>query len=110
MTVHQAVPTLRNALNAAVRPWRLRHSADHYADQPADSFEVMLGTGTRRGEVPALHGEDARRPGLGQRGDVEMRNPFHLIIRLTRHRVRARSGEVRVGDRLGTKIPRIGQG
>ncbi len=80
--------TLRNALNAAVRSWRLRynpakhsvppqprasertcwtpeqaatflqHGAKQYADQLTDLFEVMLGTGMRRGEVLALHWSD----------------------------------------------------
>jgi integrase len=88
VTVYWAVSTLRNALNAAVRSWRLRydpakhsvptrpraeertcwtpeqaatflrHNADHYADQLTDLFEVMLGTGMRRGEVLGLHWED----------------------------------------------------
>ncbi|MFE4514374.1 tyrosine recombinase XerC [Kitasatospora sp. NPDC056783] len=77
--------TLRNALNAAVRSWRLRynpakhsvppkpraaertcwtpehaatflrHGAGHNSDQLTDLFEVMLGTSMRRGEVLALH-------------------------------------------------------
>ncbi|MFJ9776886.1 tyrosine recombinase XerC [Kitasatospora sp. NPDC101157] len=85
VTVYRAISTLRNALNAAVRGWRLhynpakhsvppkpraaertcwtpeqaaaflRHNADHYADRLTDLFEVMLGTGMRRGEVLALH-------------------------------------------------------
>ncbi|GAA1988479.1 site-specific integrase [Kitasatospora viridis] len=85
VTVYRIVSTLRNALNHAVRSWGLRynpakhsvpprpraeertcwtpdeaaaflrHSAEHYADQLADLFEVMLGTGMRRGEVLALH-------------------------------------------------------
>jgi integrase len=88
VTVYRAVSTLRNALNAAVRSWRLRynpakhsvppkpraaertcwtpdqaatflrHSAEHYADQLTDLFEVMLGTGMRRGEILALHWSD----------------------------------------------------
>ncbi|MFD4533730.1 MULTISPECIES: tyrosine-type recombinase/integrase [Kitasatospora] len=88
VTVYRAVSTLRNALNAAVRSWRLRynpakhsvppkpraaertcwtpeqaatflqHSAEQYADQLTDLFEVMLGTGMRRGEVLALHWSD----------------------------------------------------
>ncbi|GAA2274786.1 site-specific integrase [Kitasatospora cystarginea] len=36
----------------------LRHNALHYRDQAADVFEVMLGTGMRRGEVLGLHWED----------------------------------------------------
>ncbi|WP_052681730.1 tyrosine-type recombinase/integrase [Saccharothrix sp. ST-888] len=88
VTVYRAVSTLRNALNAAVRSWRLRynpakhsvppkpraeericwtpeqaatflrHGAEQYADQLTDLFEVMLGTGMRRGEVLALHWSD----------------------------------------------------
>ncbi|MER6398417.1 tyrosine-type recombinase/integrase [Kitasatospora sp. NPDC001603] len=88
VTVYRAVSTLRNALNAAVRSWRLRynpaehsvppkpraaertcwtpeqaatflqHSAEQYADQLTDLFEVMLGTGMRRGEILALHWSD----------------------------------------------------
>ncbi len=88
VTVYRAVSTLRNALNVAVRSWRLRynparhsvpprpraeerlcwtpeqaaaflrHNVDHYADQLTDLFEVMLGTGMRRGEVLGLHWED----------------------------------------------------
>ncbi|MFD9592674.1 tyrosine-type recombinase/integrase [Kitasatospora sp. NPDC059973] len=87
-TVHHAVAMLRNALNHAVRTWRLRynpakysvpakpraavracwtpdqaaaflrHSAEHYADRLTDLFEVMLGTGMRRGEILALHWSD----------------------------------------------------
>ncbi|MCX4688624.1 Tn3 family transposase [Kitasatospora purpeofusca] len=88
VTVHRAVSTLRNALNAAVRSWRLRynpakhsvppkpratertcwtpeqaatflqHGAEQYADQLTDLFEVMLGTGMRRGEILALRWSD----------------------------------------------------
>ncbi|MFG2914600.1 tyrosine-type recombinase/integrase [Kitasatospora sp. NPDC048298] len=88
VTVYRAVSTLRNALNAAVRSWRLRynpakhsvppkpraaertcwtpdeaatflrHGAEQYADQLTDLFEVMLRTGMRRGEVLALHWSD----------------------------------------------------
>ncbi|MET8623818.1 site-specific integrase [Kitasatospora sp. NPDC004669] len=87
-TVHHAVAMLRNALNHAVRTWRLRynpakhsvpakpraavrvcwtpdeaatflrHGAEHYADRLTDLFEVMLGTGMRRGEILALHWSD----------------------------------------------------
>jgi integrase len=79
---------LRGALNHAVRTWRLRynpakhsvpakpraavrlcwtpdeaaaflrHNAEHYADRLTDLFEVMLGTGMRRGEILALHWSD----------------------------------------------------
>ncbi|MDH6145734.1 integrase [Kitasatospora sp. GP30] len=88
VTIYRVVSTLRNALNAAVRSWRLRynpakysvppkpraaertcwtpeeaaaflrHNAEHYADRLTDLFEVMLGTGMRRGELLALHWED----------------------------------------------------
>ncbi|WP_183107227.1 tyrosine recombinase XerC [Streptomyces sp. 1114.5] len=88
VTIYKAASTLRNALDAAVRPWRLRynpanhsvppkpraeertcwtpeeaatflrHNAEQYADQLTDLFEVILGTGMRRGEVLALHWED----------------------------------------------------
>ncbi|MFJ6619666.1 hypothetical protein ACIQOW_19070 [Kitasatospora sp. NPDC091335] len=34
------------------------HGADHHADQLTDLFEVMLGTGTRRGETLAPHRSD----------------------------------------------------
>ena len=87
-TVHHAVAMLRNALNHAVRTWRLRynpakhsvpakpraavrvcwspdqaaaflrHNAGQYADRLTDLFEVMLGTDMRRGEILALHWED----------------------------------------------------
>ncbi|MFE6054887.1 site-specific integrase [Kitasatospora sp. NPDC056446] len=36
----------------------LRHNELYYRDQVADVFEVMLGTGMRRGEVLGLHWED----------------------------------------------------
>lgn len=36
----------------------LRHNRLHYSDQLADVFEVMLGTGIRRGEVLGLHWAD----------------------------------------------------
>lgn len=36
----------------------LLHNAVHYGDQLADVFELMLGTGMRRGEVLGLHWED----------------------------------------------------
>ncbi|MCX4688564.1 site-specific integrase [Kitasatospora purpeofusca] len=88
VTVYRIVSTLRNALNHAVRAWGLRynpakhsvparpraaertcwtpdeaatflrHGAEYYADQLTDLFEVMLGTGMRRGEVLALHWSD----------------------------------------------------
>ncbi|MFE6054885.1 tyrosine-type recombinase/integrase [Kitasatospora sp. NPDC056446] len=88
VTVYRIVSTLRNALNAAVRAWGLRynpakhsvppkpraaeracwtpdeaatflrHGAEQYADQLTDLFEVMLGTGMRRGEILALHWSD----------------------------------------------------
>ncbi|MFE7558190.1 tyrosine-type recombinase/integrase [Kitasatospora sp. NPDC057500] len=88
VTLYRVVSTLRNALNHAVRSWRLkfnpaehcvptkpraeertcwtpkeaaaflRHNAEQYADQLADLFEVLLGTGMRRGEVLALHWSD----------------------------------------------------
>ncbi|MFJ9775697.1 tyrosine-type recombinase/integrase [Kitasatospora sp. NPDC101157] len=88
VTVYRIVSTLRNALNAAVRSWGLRYNpakhsvpprpraeertcwtpeeaaaflrynAECYADQLTDLFEVMLGTGMRRGEVLALHWTD----------------------------------------------------
>ncbi|MFJ9843367.1 tyrosine-type recombinase/integrase [Kitasatospora sp. NPDC101155] len=87
-TVHHAVAMLHNALNHAVRTWRLRynpakhsvpakpraaarscwtpdqaaaflrHNTEHYADRLTDLFEVMLGTGMRRGEILALHWSD----------------------------------------------------
>ncbi|WP_133305611.1 site-specific integrase [Streptomyces sp. AcE210] len=79
---------MRNALNAAVRTRRLaynpaayavparpaaperlcwtpaqaaaflRHNASAYADQLTDLFEVMIGTGLRRGEALGLHWHD----------------------------------------------------
>ncbi|MFB7666700.1 tyrosine-type recombinase/integrase [Kitasatospora sp. NPDC056138] len=88
VTVYRVVATLRNALSAAVRSWRLRynpaehpvppkpraaervcwtpdeaaaflrHNKEHYADQLTDLFEVMLGTGMRRGEILAMHWSD----------------------------------------------------
>ncbi len=88
VTVYRIVSTLRNALNAAVRAWGLRYSpakhsvpprpraaericwppeqaaaflqqgVEQYADQLTDLFEVMLGTGMRRGEVLTLHWSD----------------------------------------------------
>ncbi|MFE4606287.1 tyrosine recombinase XerC, partial [Kitasatospora indigofera] len=88
VTVYRVVSTLRSALNHAVRSWRLRynpakhsvppkpraaervcwtpdeaaaflrHNAEHYADRLTDLFEVMLGTGMRRGEILALHWSD----------------------------------------------------
>ncbi|MDY0810586.1 tyrosine recombinase XerC [Kitasatospora purpeofusca] len=88
VTIYRVVATLRNALNHAVRSWRLRynpakhsvppkpraaertcwnpdeaaaflrHNAAHYADRLTDLFEVMLGTGMRRGEILALHWSD----------------------------------------------------
>ncbi|MET8630220.1 site-specific integrase [Kitasatospora sp. NPDC004669] len=88
VTVYRIVSTLRNALNTAVRSWGLRynpakhsvparpraaertcwtpdqaatflrHGAEQYADQLTDLFEVMLGTGMRRGEILALHWSD----------------------------------------------------
>ncbi|GAB7180187.1 tyrosine-type recombinase/integrase [Kitasatospora sp. Ki12] len=88
VTVYRIVSILRNALNAAVRAWGLRYNpakhsvparpraaertcwtpdeaaaflqpgAEQYADQLTDLFEVMLGTGMRRGEVLALHWSD----------------------------------------------------
>lgn len=88
VAVYRSVSALRNALNAAVRSWRLhynpakhsvpprpraeertcwtpeqaatflRHNATHYADQLTDLFEVILGTGMRRGEALALHWSD----------------------------------------------------
>ncbi|WP_167352907.1 site-specific integrase [Streptomyces rubellomurinus] len=88
VTVYRIVSTLRNALNHAVRAWGLRynpakhsvparpraaertcwtpdeaatflpHNAEQYADQLTDLFEVMLGTGMRRGEILALHWSD----------------------------------------------------
>ncbi|WP_180290642.1 site-specific integrase [Streptomyces sp. TLI_171] len=61
VTVYRAASTLRNALNAAVRSWRLRYNPadkEHYADQLTNLFEVMLGTGMRRGEALALHWDD----------------------------------------------------
>ncbi|MER8104845.1 site-specific integrase [Kitasatospora sp. NPDC094016] len=36
----------------------LRHNARHYADQLGDLFEVILGTGLRRGEALGLHWTD----------------------------------------------------
>ncbi|MFI9330187.1 site-specific integrase [Kitasatospora sp. NPDC052868] len=36
----------------------MRHNAEHYADRLSDLFEVMLGTGMRRGEILALHWDD----------------------------------------------------
>ncbi|MEU4117740.1 site-specific integrase [Kitasatospora sp. NPDC028055] len=88
VTVYRVVSTLRNALNHAARTWRLRynpakhsvppkpragertcwtpeeaaaflrHNAEYYADRLSDVFEVMLGTGMRRGEILALHWSD----------------------------------------------------
>ncbi len=88
VTIYRVVTTLRNALNHAVRSWRLRynpakhsvpskpraaervcrtpdeaaaflrHNAEHYADRLTDLFEVRLGTGMRRGEILALHWSD----------------------------------------------------
>ncbi|WP_165845666.1 tyrosine-type recombinase/integrase [Streptacidiphilus pinicola] len=87
-TVYRAGSTLRAALQAAVRARRLpynpalhaiikrptaaertcwspaqaaaflRHNHTFHADQLADLFEVMLGTGMRRGEVLGLHWAD----------------------------------------------------
>ncbi|MFD8478195.1 tyrosine-type recombinase/integrase [Kitasatospora sp. NPDC059673] len=36
----------------------LRHGSEQFADQLTDLFEVMLGTGMRRGEILALHWSD----------------------------------------------------
>ncbi|MFJ5927918.1 tyrosine-type recombinase/integrase [Kitasatospora sp. NPDC092948] len=88
VAVSRTASTLRNALNAAVRSWRLHynpakhsvppkpraaertcwtpaeaaaflhHNKEQYADQLTDLFEVMLGTGMRRGEALALHWSD----------------------------------------------------
>ena len=75
--LNHAVPTRRLAYNPALyatppRPqaperlcWTdvqaaafLRHNKEYYADQLADLFEVMIGTGLRRGEVLGLHWAD----------------------------------------------------
>jgi len=86
--VYRVSATLRTALNTAVRARRLaynparfttpprpqaperlcwsyeqaaaflRHNHDSYADQLADLFEVMIGTGLRRGEALGLHWAD----------------------------------------------------
>ncbi|MFB7376756.1 hypothetical protein ACFC6U_16950 [Kitasatospora purpeofusca] len=79
-----AASTLCNALDDAVSSWRLRHNPAkrsvppkpraavrtcwtpeeaasllrHNAEQYADLFEVVLGTGSRRGEVLAPHWSD----------------------------------------------------
>jgi integrase len=88
VAVSRAGATLRIALNAAVRErqlaynpalhailprpgaaerlcWSyeqaaafLRHNKECYADQLADLYEVMIGTGMRRGEVLGLHWAD----------------------------------------------------
>ncbi|MFD0530432.1 tyrosine-type recombinase/integrase [Kitasatospora arboriphila] len=84
-SVYRASATLSSALNAAVRTRRLadnparyavmprpaapericwtpsqaaaflQHNHDTYGDQLADAFEVLLGTGMRRGELLGLH-------------------------------------------------------
>jgi hypothetical protein len=36
----------------------LRHNHEHYADQYTDLFELLLGTGLRRGEALGLHWSD----------------------------------------------------
>ncbi|MFJ1706793.1 tyrosine-type recombinase/integrase [Kitasatospora sp. NPDC088346] len=84
-SVYRAGATLSSALNTAVRTRRLadnparyaimsrpaapericwtppqaaaflRHNHDTYGDQLADAFEVLLGTGMRRGELLGLH-------------------------------------------------------
>jgi integrase len=86
--VYRVASTLRTALNAAVRARRLaynpaqycvparprsaervcwdpqqaaaflHHNARYYADQLSDLFEVMIGTGMRRGEILGLHWAD----------------------------------------------------
>ncbi|CAG6396330.1 site-specific integrase [Streptomyces cocklensis] len=86
--VYRVASTLRTALNSAVRARRLaynpaqycvptrpraaervcwdpqqaaaflHHNARHYADQLSDLFEVMIGTGMRRGEILGLHWTD----------------------------------------------------
>jgi len=86
--IYRTSATLRTALNAAVRTRRiaynpaeytlpprpraaerlcwsyeqaaafLRHNKQAYADQLADLFEVVIGTGLRRGEVLGLHWSD----------------------------------------------------
>ncbi|MFJ4680306.1 tyrosine-type recombinase/integrase [Kitasatospora sp. NPDC088783] len=88
VTVYRVMATLHNALKVAIRSWRLhynpaqcavppkpraaertcwtpdeaaallRHDKEHYADRLTDLFEVMLGTGMRRGEILALHWSD----------------------------------------------------
>ncbi|MFF7981528.1 tyrosine-type recombinase/integrase [Streptomyces sp. NPDC007901] len=40
----------------------LRHNHTHYADQVADLFELLLGTGMRRGEALGLHWTDVHLP------------------------------------------------
>ncbi|MFC9913319.1 tyrosine-type recombinase/integrase [Streptomyces sp. NPDC127197] len=40
----------------------LRHNHTHYADQLADLFELLLGTGMRRGEALGLHWTDVHLP------------------------------------------------
>ncbi|MEV4613486.1 tyrosine-type recombinase/integrase [Kitasatospora sp. NPDC049258] len=87
-SVYRASATLSSALNTAVRTRRLadnparyavmprpaapericwtpsqaatflRHNHDTHGDQLADAFEVMLGTGMRRGELLGLHWPD----------------------------------------------------
>ncbi|WP_370133033.1 tyrosine-type recombinase/integrase [Streptacidiphilus sp. EB103A] len=88
VAVYRAAATLRSALGAAVRSRRLvynparfaimarpsspertcwtqqqaaaflRHNADCYADQLRDFFELLIGTGLRRGEALGLHWAD----------------------------------------------------
>jgi len=88
VTVYRAGATLRSALGAAVRSRRLaynpaphavmvrpaapertcwspvhaatilRHNAGVYADQLRDFFELVIGTGLRRGEALGLHWAD----------------------------------------------------
>ncbi|MFG3019422.1 tyrosine-type recombinase/integrase [Streptomyces sp. NPDC048254] len=40
----------------------LRHNRTHYGDQVADLFELLLGTGMRRGEALGLHWTDVHLP------------------------------------------------
>lgn len=86
--VYRVASTLRTAVNSAVRARRLaynpaqycvparpraaervcwdppqaaaflHHNARYYADQLSDLFEVMIGTGMRRGEILGLHWTD----------------------------------------------------
>lgn len=135
ITLYRSVATLSSALGSAMRagmipcnpaarilprptcPERLcwsppqaaaflRHNHRHHADQLTDLFEVLIGTGLRRGEALALHWDDVHLPdhALFVRWTLSSQDNTH--VHLTRPKTKASRARVSLSPHVLATLAR----